>query len=128
MINDYLPAFPPSPDTSVSLLQKMDYAFSSLLKGKDFATGHDLPGFSSDRRAGFTKTDMVRLQNLVQKTRVLIVTLMGDDVQENNTHADTKTEPGYVEPCDISLAGVYQCTLTQLGETLDSDGYLKTQS
>ncbi|KHJ34642.1 putative meiotic recombination protein dmc1 [Erysiphe necator] len=116
----YLPAFPPVPSATLSILKKMDHAFSSLLKAEDIVTGEALPGFSGSMNVGFSKTDMVRLKGLVEETRVLVVNLMGYmELEEDKTDPQTETSMDSFENCDMDVARVYEHTIVQLEKLLE---------
>ncbi|PQE21082.1 meiotic recombination DMC1 protein [Rutstroemia sp. NJR-2017a WRK4] len=133
-INTYLPAFPPAPAPTFSLLRKLDHAFASLIKGEDIFTGAMLPGFQSGRRGGLSRTDMVRCQSLVESTRVLIVDVMSNEPEagterEEETGAETTDEDGMEldgegawdedeSGYEMDVARVYEHTIVQLGEVL----------
>ncbi|KAH6683127.1 hypothetical protein B0J14DRAFT_139460 [Halenospora varia] len=128
-ITTYLSAFPPSPAATFKLLRKLDHAFSSLLKGEDSVTGELLPGFEGGRKAGMSKTDMVRCKSLVESTRVLIVDVMSKDPELGNgdleeSGADTDSMSMDVDDEDerheMEVARVYERTIVELGGLLDS--------
>ena len=133
-----IPAFPAAPRPLFRLLEKLDYAFASLLKGSDFDSGHPLPGFSMAR--GVSGTEKVRIKSLVERTRVCVVDVMskgefeeddqdesmveetgesemeGDLILEEPLHVDDDVED---ENWDMQVAKVYDRTLVELGETMD---------
>jgi Subunit 11 of the general transcription factor TFIIH len=128
-VTSYLPAFPPSPTATFKLLRKLDHAFAGLLKGEDSETGESLPGFEAGKRAGMSRTDMVRCKSLVESTRVLIVDVMSqdpeverDEPEESGTETDAMSidESGYgiEDEHDMDVARVYEGTIVQLGELL----------
>lgn len=130
-MNNYLPAFPPAPKATFALLGKLDHAFSSLMKGEDSVTGELLPGFQCSKRAGMSKTDMVRCKGLVEGTRVLMVDLMDKepelerDIGESDADTDVDMESTWdpeIEKFEMSVARVYEQTIVQLGELLESNG------
>jgi hypothetical protein len=130
-VTTYLPAFPPSPKASFTLLRKLDHAFASLLKGEDSITGEILPGFSGGKKAGMSKTDMVRCKSLVEATRVSIVDIMSQDPEPDQgiEESDMETEGEDSSAWDsmeddkyqMDVARVYEQTITQLGELLGND-------
>lgn len=99
----------------------MDYAFSSLLSGKDLSTGKVLPGFLGNMNAGFSKTDMVRLKGLVDETRILTVNLIKNVELEEKDNTDPKLEKSldFLEERDMAVARVYEHTIIQLGRLLE---------
>jgi hypothetical protein len=122
----YLPAFPPAPVATFKLLRKLDHAFSSLLKGEDSMTGEVLPGFEKGKRAGMSRTDMVRCKSLVEGTRVSVVKIMSQEVltgkEDHNSSEDTDGESTWDVDEDshsMDVARVYEATITQLGEVLE---------
>jgi hypothetical protein len=128
--NNYLPAFAPSPKGTFSLLRKLDHAFSSLMQGEDSVTGEILPGFLGGRRAGLSKTDMVRCKGLVEAARVLVVDVMGNEpefervVDESAAEADTDMQSTWdpeEERYEMDVAKVYEQTIVKLGELLESN-------
>lgn len=133
-VTSYLPAFPASPKATFALIRKLDHAFSSLLQGEDSVTGEILPGFSGGKKAGMSKTDMVRCKGLVEATRVLVVDVMGKGVEEDMIVDGTENESGMETETDgesmawdadgedrweMDVARVYELTLVQLGQLLD---------
>ncbi len=142
-LNEWMPAFPPSPTATFSVLHKLDHCFTSLLKGQDFETKEPLPGFENGLRAGLSRTDMVRCKSLVEQTRVLIVDVMNKepDEEEDAQQAEElltadETESGAEGPGGgggrawdeddeqlyMDVARVYENTLVQLGEALGEGG------
>jgi hypothetical protein len=131
-VTTYLPAFPPAPVASFKLLRKLDHAFSSLLRGEDSLTGEILPGFERGRRAGMSRTDMVRCKGLVEATRVLVVEVMSREVEleKEDAESDMDTDAMSVDrestwdddedPHDMDVARVYEATITQLGVFLEN--------
>ncbi|KAH8687683.1 hypothetical protein BGZ60DRAFT_13706 [Tricladium varicosporioides] len=127
-VTTYLSAFPPSPAT-FQLLRKLDHAFSSLLKGEDSVTGEILPGFEGGRKAGMSKTDMVRCKSLVESTRVLIVDVMSKDPGPGNGYPDesgaetdsmSMSADDENEGHEMEVAKVYERTIVELEGLLDS--------
>jgi len=130
----YLPAFPPAPGATFGLLRKLDHAFSSLLKGEDIVTGERLPGFEFGKKAGFSKTDMVRCKSLVEATRVLVVEVMNKEPEpetemEDETGHETDVSMGMESSIwdddghNMDVARVYEATIVQLGELLNGPDY-----
>jgi len=128
-VTSYLPAFAPSPTATFKLLKKLDHAFASLLKGEDSETGELLPGFETGKRAGMSRTDMVRCKSLVESTRVLIVDVMSQNPEvekDGNEESGTETDAmsvdgkfyGVEDEHDMDVARVYEETIVQLGELL----------
>ncbi|OAL47206.1 hypothetical protein IQ07DRAFT_476895, partial [Pyrenochaeta sp. DS3sAY3a] len=95
---EFLPLFNSSnsPRAIFRLLSKLDYAFASLLLGRDLATGELLSGFEHDR--SMSTTDKVRLKGIVDRTRLVVVRVMaiasvdGDDDIPEPMDTDTETE------------------------------------
>lgn len=130
-------SFPPAPKATFELLAKLDHCFSSLLSGKDTASGEHLPGFENGLRAGMTTTDMVRCRSLVEQTRVLMVeVLSGVPEDEDGEEDDAEDEPTDTEldvpgssassrrwdidddRMHLDAARIYEHTIVQLGERL----------
>lgn len=86
LIVEFLPLFDVSARSSHAtfcLLFKLDYAFSSLLKGRDSTTGEFLPGFEHGRSVSMT--DKVRLKGIVDRTRITVV-----QISNRNTIAESE--------------------------------------
>ncbi|KAF2112094.1 hypothetical protein BDV96DRAFT_468914, partial [Lophiotrema nucula] len=87
LMTDFLPDFPPAPQATFRVLDKLDHAFSSLLQGKDSDTGEPLPGFESGRN--ISTTDKVRLKSIVERTRLIVVeALSGESREEESMDID----------------------------------------
>ena len=123
-------AFDFAPATTLHLLQKLDSAFSSLIHGRDVMTGDPLPGFESGRR--ITMTEKIRLQGLVERTRVQIVDTAkgknadtGSSVDEYYSTADeSNAEMGLEDSptrqdLNLDVAKVYEKMLADLSDSLD---------
>ncbi|KAH7399971.1 hypothetical protein BKA64DRAFT_707655 [Cadophora sp. MPI-SDFR-AT-0126] len=129
-VNTYISAFPAAPRATFALIRKLDHAFSSLLKGEDSITGEILPGFSGGKRAGLTKTDMVRCKGLVDSARVLVVDVMATEIEddtEDESGMETETEGESSTWGDVGdgkwemeIAKVYEMTIVELGALLDA--------
>ncbi|KAK0102431.1 hypothetical protein ONS95_006051 [Cadophora gregata] len=129
-VNTYTSAFPAAPKATFALIRKLDHAFSSLLKGEDSVTGEILPGFSGGKKAGLTKTDMVRCKGLVDSARVLIVDVMGTEIEEDaddesgtemETDGETSTWGDAADgKWEMDIAKVYEMTIVELGAALDT--------
>lgn len=79
------------------LLAKLDYAFSSLLAGRDSSSGETLSGFDAGRSVA--TTDKVRLKGIVDRTRLTVVRVLSgesvvgeDDEHDEEDIMDTETE------------------------------------
>ena len=132
-----------------SLLHKLDHCFASLLLGRDLTSGEILPGLEDGpRRAGMTRTDMVRCKNIAEQTRVVAVKLMGagyldsvegggedaeddcssDDFPDGGSSDDDHSKNDYTDDDDddddehMDVARVYFNTLRELDELLPSAG------
>jgi len=146
-MNTWLPAFPPSPKATFSILKKLDHCFASLLAGQDLDSKEPLPGFENGLRGGMSRTHMVRCKSIVQDTRVVIIDVMNEEPEEEEDAAGagqraTEDESDRDGPTDWSkvslsklvdeeeddnpvymeMARVYEKTLVQLGETLMEGG------
>lgn len=135
-VTDYMSSFDFVPKATIPLLQKLDCAFSSLMHGQDVTTGDPLPGFESGRR--ITVTEKIRLQGLVERTRVQLVDIAKrGGVEEYSSNMDYEatttadeseaTEGGlshYSYPAagevDLDVARAYERTLADLSDSLDS--------
>ncbi len=71
-------SFPFSPQPTFQLLQKLDVAFSSLLREANVQTGVCLPGFENGR-GRLSTTEKVRIRSLVERTRVAVVEVAGEN-------------------------------------------------
>ncbi|KAI9754636.1 MAG: hypothetical protein M1835_000874 [Candelina submexicana] len=138
LTTSYLPAFQPAPRTMFRLLRKLDFAFASLLQGRDIDTGDALPGFEGGSGKVST-TEKVRIKGLVERTRVSVVEVMreGEIEEEEDEDTDTAGETGDemledmdvdegfeaqgAEKWDMEIARVYDRTLVELGETMGAD-------
>jgi hypothetical protein len=73
------------------LLDKLDFAFSSLLQGRDPDTDAPLPGFEDGREV--STTDKVRMKGIVERTRLVVVKKLGtregnDEGEEEDVDKD----------------------------------------
>ncbi|KAL9132223.1 MAG: hypothetical protein Q9217_000027 [Psora testacea] len=134
-----LPSFPLSPRSTFHLLNKLDVAFYSLLRGADAESGEQLPGFEGGR-GNLSTTEKVRLRGLVERTRVAVVEVAGkeQDVSETESIAqmdgDITTDNDDVATMDklemdgkdgrweMEIARVYEKTIVELGASLNSSG------
>ncbi|KAI9777537.1 MAG: hypothetical protein M1839_008831 [Geoglossum umbratile] len=134
LLTSYLPSFPALPRPTFRLLKKLDTAFASLLRGHNIDTGEVLGGFMPT--AGKVSiTDMVRLKSLVERTRVVVVDVIGreeapeeweyenddgdddgDDRQESGGEGMKGQEGG--NRWEMEIARVYDQTIVELGELL----------
>ncbi|KAF1926262.1 uncharacterized protein M421DRAFT_67985 [Didymella exigua CBS 183.55] len=137
-----------STQATFRLLSKLDYAFSSLLTGRDSSTGETLPGFEAGR--SIATTDKVRLKGIVDRTRLTVVrtlsgeSVLGEDEQgsdeeamETDTESSQKTANG-ANPDTVVFEGfenndnedadedweernigsIYEMTIGELGDVL----------
>jgi Subunit 11 of the general transcription factor TFIIH len=74
------------------LLRKLDFAFGSLIAGRDLDTNEALSGFSLGR--GVTMTEKVRIKSLVERTRVIVVHVINsnDEIGEEEEGEDEEQE------------------------------------
>ena len=142
MISEFLPLFGPAPKATFGLLDKMDFAFSSLLQGTDPDTGERLPGFKD----GFalSTTHKVRLKGIVERTRLVVVRVLSgenEDDEESAMEIDGDTTGGEEtdgeglakfegfendddddddeeEWKEVMIAKVYEKTIAELGDVL----------
>jgi hypothetical protein len=134
-VTSYLPAFPAAPKATFALIRKLDHAFSSLLRGEDTVTGDILPGFSGGKKAGMSRTDMVRCKSLVESTRVTVVEVMGKEIEEEYDGEGMDESGAEADATDVDMesawdadedrhnmavARVYEVTILALGEHLES--------
>ena len=114
-VTDYMASFPFSPRATLLLFGKLDYAFYSLLDGRDRVTGQPLPGFESGQR--ITMTEKVRLQGIVERTRVQIV----DVARTHDFEDEAASDLGGSTTADESDAGIFASRGDQDGDDLDLD-------
>lgn len=134
-----------STQATFRLVSKLDYAFCSLLTGRDNATGELLPGFENGRTV--TTTDKVRLKGIVDRTRLTVVRVMSgesvagdeqdvgdamdtdnDEQQASSNRDGTVTFEGFEDNTDDEedddeweergIATVYEKTIGELGDVL----------
>lgn len=136
----YMPSFSFSPVHTFKLLQKLDLAFSSLLRGVDILTGAMLAGFETGR-ARLSTTEKVRMKGLVERTRVAVVEVAGkggstvESASETKSQADTEDESmaddsetlealldGGHGRWEMEVARVYERTIVELGVSLETSG------
>ncbi|KAF2006479.1 hypothetical protein P154DRAFT_406516, partial [Amniculicola lignicola CBS 123094] len=88
LVVEILPDFPPAPQSTFLILDKLDHAFTSLLQGKDSETGEPLPGFDNGRRVN--TTEKVRLKSLVERTRITAIKVLSgnENVDEEQMGED----------------------------------------
>jgi hypothetical protein len=138
-LTTYLSAFPSAPAATFTLLRKLDHVFASLLKGEDSVSGESLPGIENGKSGGMSRTDMVRCKSLVEATRVLVVEVMSEEAgveverdgpEESGAETDAMSigaESAWGledEKHNMDVARVYEATIMQLGELLNSkSGY-----
>lgn len=107
------------------VLGKLDYAFASLIQGRDADSGDSLPG--CERGSGVSGTGKVRIKSIIERTRVVVVEVMssGEYEQEEST-SDLESEAedmrdvdfDYSTDYDMEIARVYDRTIVELGDTL----------
>jgi hypothetical protein len=71
IIVETIPLFKPAPKATLRLLDKLDFAFFSLLRTVDPDTDLPLPGFEHGRTV--STTDKVRIKGVVERTRLVVV-------------------------------------------------------
>lgn len=125
-----LPAFPAAPKTMFSLFHKLDFAFASLIQGRNIDTGEPLPGFESGKSV--SATEKVRIKSLSERTRVAVVQTMangefdleadieGSDINPlSDMDEDVLTmEMGEEDDFDMEIARVYVRTIVELGDSV----------
>lgn len=138
LVQSVVQGMPPSPRTLFRLLGKLDFAFASLLQGRDVESGERLPGFEG---RGVSGTEKVRIRSLVERTRLDVLeafkrgdfedepfeeeeevldtdtdmALEGELVLEGDHH-EQRTEED--ESFDMQIARVYDRTVVELGDSL----------
>ena len=138
LVVSFVPGFRPAPRTLFRLLRKLDYAFASLLQGRDLDTWEPLPGFETGWRV--SNTEKVRLKSIVERTRLCVAEVVGDGISEpeseandnnNNNNNNNKDGAPAVEEriedeygvdddttWDMEISGVYDETIVELGDML----------
>ncbi|KAF2638328.1 hypothetical protein P280DRAFT_356360, partial [Massarina eburnea CBS 473.64] len=85
---DSLPLFthpssnPNSSHTIFSLIDKLDFAFSSLLTGRDPDTNTPLPGFEDGRSV--SSTERVRIKSTVERVRVVVLRALDNEGEDGD--------------------------------------------
>lgn len=99
------------------LLNTLDLALCSLLRGENVETGARLPGFEGSR-GRLSTTEKVRLKSIIEKTRagVLIATVGKQQA------SDPEVTPQDHEASDMEAARVYERSLEELGVSLPELG------
>lgn len=145
-VGDYVGAFAPEPQPTLSLLRKLDFTFASLLEGRDLDTRETLPGFENGAAAGLSRTDMVRLKSLAEGTRIHVLEVLSRpeemqtyDKEDTDVDMDkaTDTEAGTGDESkarsgrrwyqdddeedeqNMDVARVYEMTLMKIDEKLN---------
>lgn len=146
LVNSYLPDFQFRPRPTFRLLKKLDTMFASLLQGEDAETGEALAGFEN-RRDQVSMTEKVRIRNIVETARVMVVQAQdndgdsiggdggdngdgdGDDEDDEDEEMDdddygiegsvSVNAPGRWE---MESARVYEKTIQLLGDELGKQG------
>ncbi|KAL8713191.1 MAG: hypothetical protein Q9220_002712, partial [cf. Caloplaca sp. 1 TL-2023] len=136
-----LPSFPFTPRPTFQILQKLDLAFASLLKGVNVETGEALPGFGGGR-GKISTTEKVRMRGIIERTRIVVVDVAGKDGSVAGTarnyasQTDTEDDFNMTEDTDMDdlenesshrrwemdIARVYEKTIVELGLALDTSG------
>lgn len=134
LVQGVVQGMPPSPRTLFRLLGKLDFAFASLLQGRDVESGERLPGFVG---RGVSGTEKVRIRSLVERTRLDVMESFkrgefeDEPVEESGVDSDTEMEGDLVlegddheqrteedESFDMQIARVYDRTMVELGDSL----------
>ncbi|KAF2677013.1 hypothetical protein K458DRAFT_424207, partial [Lentithecium fluviatile CBS 122367] len=100
IVIDSLPLFKPAPKATLRLLDKLDFAFSSLLQTRDPDTDLPLPGFETGRTV--STTDKVRLKGIVEHTRLVVVKKLGG--REGETDGEGEEVDAEVDE-DVNMDG-----------------------
>jgi len=125
------------------MLQKLDLAFYSLLRGVNAETEEPLSGFQSGR-GKLSTTEKVRMRGLVERTRIAVAEVAGkggsvthagsagqteDEMTPDNDSTDDAMEDLQVEGnhgrWEMEIARVYEKTIVELGLSLElgTDGF-----
>lgn len=130
LVLQHIPSFPPAPKSMFMIINKLDYAFASLIQGHDLDTGEPLPGLGTARSVN--ATERVRIKSLIERTRVVVVQIMNatefdvDDGDVDNQVMQDDDGEGMSLDLDhmdnddeMEIARVYDRTLVELGDTID---------
>ena len=126
----FVPGFRPAPRKLFRLLRKLDYAFASLLQGRDLDKWEPLPGFETGWR--MSNTEKVRLKSIVERTRLCVAEVIGDGIWGPESEAgdndngalalEEESEDKYgIEDdtaWDMEMSEVYDKTIIELGDML----------
>lgn len=137
LVNEYMKGFAVAPAPLFRSLEKLDYAFASLLQGRDVESGEVLPGFEGGR--GVNATEKVRINSMVHYARSAVVEVMlkHDPEMDDEEDEEMTGESGADDAADFDLpvdedfgaddvegtwdmktAKVYDKTLVELGDDL----------
>ena len=132
--SNYISAFPFVPKPTIELFQRLDLAWSCLLRGKD-DEGDLLPGSESARQV--TLTEKVRLRSIVERIRLQVVLVAEqddchDEEKGQYTITNTKNEDDdrtmSVAGCatgddtwGMEIAKVFERTIVDLSTSLDGN-------
>ncbi|KAF1955299.1 hypothetical protein CC80DRAFT_363471, partial [Byssothecium circinans] len=67
----------PALEPALALLEKVDWAFSSLLVGRDLETGEALSGFGDGRRV--SSTERVRVRSTIERARAVVMRVFDEE-------------------------------------------------
>ncbi len=131
------------PQPTFQLLQKLDLAFASLLKGVSVETSETLPG-SETGRSRLSTTEKVRMRGIVERTRIAVVEVAGKDgsladvstipqsrmtdteddfnVTTEDEDMDVLEDESSHRRWEMDIARVYERTIVELGMALDVSG------
>ena len=137
LVNTMIPAFQASPRQMFRLLDKLDYAFSSLLLGKDVESREHLPGFDLGRRV--STTEKVRIRSLLERTRSAVaVAISKGDFEEEQEDVEEDLEGDLIMDADetvperedwhVQASKVYDRTLVELGEDSNFNALLSRRT
>jgi Subunit 11 of the general transcription factor TFIIH len=127
LIPEFLTSFEPAPGPALSLLNKLDVAFASLISGKNVESGTPMPGF--EKGSVISMTEKVRIKSIVDQTRMVAVKVLGSDYDADYGYHDDEMFPAEgeeispnmlpsVSKSDMRVAKVYQRTIGVLGKEL----------
>jgi hypothetical protein len=94
---DALPLFPAAHAATFALLEKLDFAFRSLLVGQDSETGAVLSGFEGGWK--ISTTERVRIKSAIETARAVVVNRLGD-LDDEDVQEDVEEEMGSGEEGD----------------------------
>lgn len=132
LVLQHIPSFPPTPKAMFRVINKLDYAFTSLILEHDLDSGTTLPGLGLGRSVN--PTEKVRIKSLAEATRVVVVRAMNssefeeedsDTQDREDQKSDTNADHDMLSEVedlggenDMEIARVYNRTLVELGDSI----------